>query len=226
MADRLWRVQVSFPLGSGVPEDAVVNVWHFDDDDDPVAAPDDTGLWITQQLDQFYSAVGPVVFANSLTGTASLKMYDMAEPEPRQAVHTSEFTFATAASDPFPGEVALTLSAAADFESGVPAARRRGRIYLGPIAQSAGTKVNHQIRPSVGAMTAVRDAADDLAAGFEHPGSPGFRLHWAIYSPRTQQLGGTIGQAFNDVQSGWVDDAFDTQRRRGCKPLSRLTFES
>lgn len=224
MADRLWRVQCSIPLDSGVPEDAIVNTWHFDDDDDPVASATDTSDWIVQQLSNFYSAIDQIVFPSTVSSPMTLKMYDMAEPEPRIPIDTAEITVTPSANPPLPNEVALCLSFAAEMESGVRPSRRRGRIFLGPVQNGAAEVVNSQLRPTFAVRDAVRNAANELQTGFEHPGSPGFRLRWSIYSPRTRETGGTVGQAFNDVLSGWVDNAFDTQRRRGPAPTTRDVF--
>jgi hypothetical protein len=39
---------------------------------------------------------------------------------------------------------------------------------------------------------------------------------WVVYSP--------TDDAYHEVANGWVDNAWDTQRRRGYKPTSRTTF--
>lgn len=224
MADRLWRAQVTIPLDSLVPEDAIVNTFHFDDDDDPVAAPDDTEGWIMQLLTAFYQSFDQLLFPNTVASPAVVKMYDMAELEPRQQVGGGTIPLTPSAADPYPGEVALCLSFAAAQESGVNPARRRGRLYLGPVANDVYVVAASQARPAQTLVDLIVGAADTLQAGLEHPASPGFRLRWSVYSPTTRAGGGTVGDSFNDVLTGWVDDAWDTQRRRGPKPSQRTTF--
>lgn len=226
MADRLWRAQVSIPLDSGVPEDAIVNTWHFDDDDDPVAAPGDTRDWIMQALRNFYQTIDATLFPRTIGANATVKLYDIAAPMPRQPLFTETLALTPADQDALPSEVALCLSFAAAMESGVPPARRRGRVFIGPLATTVAEQVNSQSRPSTAAMTVLRDAADALQNGVVHPGAGNpYRLRWSIYSPKTDETA-TVGEAFNDVLSGWVDDAFDTQRRRGPGATSRLVFTS
>lgn len=224
MADRLWRAMVSIPLDSGIPEDAIVNVWHFDDDDDPLVNEDDTGAAIKAELGTFYNSISASLFPTTIGPTATLKCYDMADPEPRVPTYTSTFGISPSGGPPMVNEVALCLSFAAAAESGVPAQRRRGRIYLGPVAQAAGVVVGSQLRPTDAVRATVAAAAAGLQNGRPHTASPTLRLRWSIFSPTTVAHGGTLGQAFNDVLSGWVDDAFDTQRRRGAAPTTRATF--
>ena len=224
MADRLYRVQVTVPLDSMIPDDAIVNTWHFDDDDDPVAAPSDTQGWIMQALTAFYTAIDSAVFPASVASPLTVRMYDMREAEPRQPVDVDTIAIVPSADDPLPNEVALTMSFAATPISGVNPQRRRGRLYLGPIAASAGELVNSQWRPKAATRTAIANAASALIDGVEHPGSPGLHLKWAIYSPTTDAGGANLDDSFHDVVSGWVDDAFDTQRRRGCEPTTRTVF--
>lgn len=224
MADRLWRAQVTIPNTSEIPEDAVQNTWHFDDDDDPVAAPEDTMGWIMEMLTAFYQVVDAELFANSVGDTATVRFYDMAEPTPRLLLGTDTIPLTPSVTDPLPGEVALCMSFAAAPLSGVNPARRRGRVYLGPVKQTAVSVINGQSRPNAGIRTAIATAAGTMAEGIEHPGSPGLRCRWALYSPATQAGGATIGESFHDVVSGWIDDAWDTQRRRGAAPTARVTF--
>lgn len=224
MADRLWRAQVSIPMDTALPEDAIVNTWHFDDDDDPIAAPDDTRDWIMQALTGFYQTIDNVLLAASVTSPATVRLYDMADPTPRQPLFTEQIALTPVnGDDGLPSEVALCLSFSAAVSSGQNAARRRGRLYLGPIATAAITTEGGARRPSAAVRTVIANAAAVVRNGIEHPGSPGLHLKWAIYSPTTDATD-TLANAFNDVATGWIDDAFDTQRRRGARPTTRTTF--
>lgn len=100
-----------------------------------------------------------------------------------------------------PTEVALCLSYATvdDVDTSTP--RRRGRIYL-PIP---GTSV----RPSTSQQEAALDLGEELAAI-----GVGTAQTWKLWSR-------TDGATF-DIESIWVDDAWDTQRRRGLAPTARI----
>lgn len=224
MADRLWRAQVSIPMDTALPEDSIVNTWHFDDDDDPIAAPDDTRDWIMQLLTGFYQTIDNVILAATVGSPAVVRLYDMREPTPRAPLFTETIPLTPVnGDDGLPSEVALCLSFSAAVSSGQLAARRRGRLYLGPLATAVQTSEGGARRPSAAIRTVVANAAAVVRNGVEHPGSPGLHLKWAVYSPTTD-LTDTIDNAFNDVANGWIDDAYDTQRRRGARPTARTTF--
>jgi hypothetical protein len=93
--------------------------------------------------------------------------------------------------------------------SGTPQSRRRGRIYFGPFRTSG---LNTQGRPAAGLITSLVNAGDALLAASDAAAN----WQWVIWSPTT---GLEVG-----VANGWVDDEFDTQRRRGRVPTARTTF--
>jgi len=70
-------------------------------------------------------------------------------------------------------------------------------------------------------MQALADAAAAMEDGTVVAG--GLSVKWAVYSPTTDAVD-TIDNAFNDVLDGWVDNAFDTQRRRGPAATTRITW--
>lgn len=222
MADKLMRAQVTIPRVTGVPEDAFTNTWYFDGDDlgGPIA---DGGYHDTVMtlLGNFYHAIDQ--FLCGMAGTvATVKIYDMRDPEPRipERIDTIALTLGTG--DWMPAEVALCLSFQAAGASGVNQARRRGRVYLGPIDHDATYTQNlGDVRPTSTCRDAIAAAAGALRDGADT--TFGSHVSWAVYSP-TLDVVGTIDDAFNDVDNGWVDNSFDTQRRRGSAPSLRSLF--
>lgn len=224
MADKLMRAQVSIPLDSGLPEDALVNTWYFDGDDDAEMVDEDYSDQVMTMLTTFYQSIDGIVFPSTVGPNATVKIYDMRDAEPRVPERTDTIPLSPSATAPLPNEVAICLSFAAEYESGVSPARRRGRVFLGPVSVDAVTVVNSQARPHASAQDAIRDAAAVMQDGLIHEIGSVLRTRWAVYSPKTHDVTDDIGAAFNDVLTGWVDDAFDTQRRRGAGPTSRLVF--
>lgn len=224
MADRLYRAQVTIPLDSALPDDAIVNTWHFDDDDDLAAGPEDTQGWIMDALTGFYQAIDSEIFPSTVGTQAVVRMYDLRDPEPRQVKAMDTITLTPSAVAPLPNEVALCLSFAATQASGINPQRRRGRLFLGPIKNTAAEVVGSQLRPLEATRVAIAAAAATLVDGVSHPGSPGLHLKWAIYSPTTDAAGASLDDSFFDVVSGWIDDSFDTQRRRGAEATTRTVF--
>jgi len=95
-----------------------------------------------------------------------------------------------------------------------PAARRRGRIYIGPLNVAAvGTGVNG-VGIAAGVRTAICAAAGTLVT--DSNAVLGGTSYWGIWSRKNVAIYGITG--------GWMDDGFDTQRRRGIKATNRTTF--
>lgn len=110
----------------------------------------------------------------------------------------------------FPQEVALCLSMQGARVSGTPQARRRGRVFIGPITTATMTDG----RPNSTARGTLATAADTLAGNLKAAERPSELSIWSV----------TDGVAVV-VRDGWVDNAYDTQRRRGVSPTARSVFE-
>lgn len=222
MADRLMRAQVSIKLDSNVPEDAIVNTFYFDQDDNGILPPpDDSYNAVVTSLADFYHAIDTELFPSNVDTTATVRIYDMRDPQPRLLRRTSTFVIEPSADDPLPHQVSLCMSFAASPLAGVNPARRRGRVYLGPIRKGAALLDSSQARVWAQVRNAVKTGAESLLVPANVGGSS---LSWSLYSPTTDAAGANIDDSMHDVQSGWVDDVFDTQRRRCPDATTRTTF--
>lgn len=95
-----------------------------------------------------------------------------------------------------------------------PAARRRGRLYIGPLSTATGGEdPDLGSRPTSTFRNKVRDCASRLA---NHNNGLPDQPQWCVLSQRNDAVYPVIG--------GWVDDAWDTQRRRGLAPTVRSVF--
>jgi hypothetical protein len=181
---------------SGLAEDVVVNAWSFTTQGTKVDAE---AAAIVTALDDFYSSLAS--FRSSLlTGECIFKFYDRADAKPRVPWYIDQKAIGTSDSA-LPPEVALVTSFKAAPVSGQPPARRRGRIFLGPLSQ--GALSNSVGRPTAGVLQAVGQASVALAQASKDAGA----WSWAIWSP--------TDNAAREVFEGWVDNEFDIQRRRG-----------
>lgn len=211
------RVQVALERDTALPEDWVVNTFHFGDVDIAVAeAPQ-----LVTRLQTFYSTVDDFL-SPLLSGNATAKVYDLSQPEPRVPVYTTTFTVVPGAGSNMPAEIAVCLSYQAALVSGEPIARRRGRLFIGPMSISAlGAQVGGDVTVHASCKTALTTAAITLAGD---PPLPGQGI-WSVYSPKSDETG-TLASSTFPIVGGWVDDRFDTQRRRGSKPTSRLIWNN
>lgn len=224
-----YRVRVTIPHSSGLPEDEVVNTWSYmiggSGDRDTLAAD------FQAQLDAFYTAWVPG-YGHTDYGWGSMvaEHFDMLEERPRRPFQTLTFATGTApaSNSNWPAEVSITLSFQKTAVSGERQARMRGRVYLGPLSQGA---ADEPLIP-----TAIADAIAGHA-NTQFFGGTGL-THLAVYSPSTH-YGKAIGEkivegdeeipdalpaSFHIVDRLWVDNAWDTQRRRGLKPTYRKTY--
>lgn len=200
------RAQVVLQSATGLPKDNVSNTFHFDTASVASSVLDS----VTDNLITFYNAnttafsvgyyISGAISRNS--GVSYIKLYNLDDAEPRVPLRTTGFTLvAPGSTTQMPGQVALCLSFQAARVSGGAQARRRGRIYLGPLSAAAqGSGVNAD-RPATGIITTLLDAGETL-----YDNSLADNTLWTIYSP--------TGDTNVGVNNLWVDDRFDTQRRR------------
>lgn len=227
----LARVQHIYNHKSGLAADAVVNTWYFRSIATPV---DDAPMDFVTIINDFYnqqytplttSVVQFIATVQMATLRETYKVYDMDHAEPRTPVlvHTpptpSPANSATAA---LPSEVAVCLSYKATAVSGSNPARSRGRFFLGPLNTSilSADASNSASRPLATARTAILECinrAADLAWTT-------YNWQWVGFSPTNNNtaMPSEDPDAWYRINECWMDDAFDTQRRRGVAPTSRI----
>lgn len=207
----LYHAQVVIPNDNNLAEDAVVNTWNFVALDGPGAITE-----ISDQLEDFYTAWQTYRSSAYQWQLTRLKIYDQDEPAPRVPVYDAPLGLtADAAPNTLPHEVAICLSYQAERESGQNQARRRGRVYLGPFASAANNTSDG--RPATALVTALGVAARALlVASNSAPNS-----QWVVWSRTAPSPANTSA-----VDNGWIDNAFDTQRRRGMVASSRTVFNA
>lgn len=212
--------QVRMPFVTNLPKDVTVNTFWTLGGSDRVQQAEDAA----DALVDFYTEPpgGGDEIANWLSArisrgaeACSVVTYDISDPKPRPPIHVRQFSMPSASNTAsLPDEVALVLSFHGEPAAGIPQARRRGRIYLGPLWDGAATAAaNEPSRPSTTLITQVQAAAVTLASTLNgENGAP----QWIVYSRVSANNAPVIG--------GWVDNAWDTQRRRGADPTTRNTW--
>lgn len=129
-----------------------------------------------------------------------VKAYDAEKGKPNPPLAIKTLSAGLTPASPGPRETSLCLSYYAD--SNVP--RRRGRLYIPAIFIATGTL---PVRPT----QAQRDSMVQFVTMFKNLG--GLDTDWVVWSRRDQQA--------HTVTNWFVDDDWDTQRRRGLRPTTR-----
>lgn len=230
-----YKITNAFHSVTGLPEDDVITTYHFDTTEDgennatalklcghvaaaweSITAPG-TGkpsAWISPEISRVQK---PTVKAYGHNGGSPIAMTDWL------AMTASNFD------QGMPGEVALCLSYNADLTDILeeapddadpdsrperPASRRRGRLFVGPLVLTCGT-ATEPTRP----IDTLRNDLLGLGVFLGNPTDPALTAvdaMWIIYSNA-----GLAGEAHEIIRCS-VDNAFDTQRRRGVKQTNRL----
>lgn len=199
-----YAVQMTLKTSNQNPADYVTNSWSFEADD--LTALD----LALDALEDFYNTIDPLYSESIVQNGHELKAYNRADPTPRAPVIERTFNFTTAPSgDTLPHEVAVVMSFQGQKQSGVPQARQRGRVFIGPIDQ---IRCDSDGRPSAQTRTTLTGAGQDLLDASQAATT----WIWDVWS--------TVNGLPSEVNNGWVDNAFDTQRRRGRVSTSRNVF--
>lgn len=211
------RIQAILQGDSMLAEDQYVNTWHFDTFDGGVDRETDFANLVTD-LTAFYQAIDGYL-SIGLQPSIEFVGYDLGDSEPRAPFADDTAALTLSASSGIPSEVAICLSYQGQRVSGQSQAQRRGRLYIGPLgANVLGTSIDGQHRPAAAFVTALAGAGTALLAS-TYAGT-----WWRVFSPTRAAQGGGLSLAMTPVTDGWVDDAWDIQRRRGAQPTTRTTF--
>jgi hypothetical protein len=202
----ILRAQVILASDSGLPEDVCINTFHFDTG---VVYDSASAQSVIDRVKVFYNAIQARLSATINPDTSRIKIYDLADPKPRVPKEDQSLGMTETGPSSMAREVALVMSFQAAKQSGVAQARRRNRVFLGPLSISGGvTDADYRPLPTV--VAEITNAAAALKVNAT------FGTVWVIRSQ--------VGNFVAPVSDGWVDNAFDTQRRRGARPTARTLF--
>lgn len=197
------RVLCIQPSATGLGADAIVNSIAFEVA--PTPAPIDT---LIDHLATFFDTLDPNFRPLSLvTEQMEFRVYQLIDPPPREPdIHFRAVTESGIGS-PLPEEVAICLT----YHGARNLPRQRGRMYLGPWGVNALSAEEGHARVGSATRGAIITAFDTL---FTAAAADGYVF--GIVSPTTS--------SFITAQGGWVDNSFDTIRKRGPEPTSRLSY--
>jgi len=213
-------VQFTIPYSSRVPSDVVTTTWHADFNSPPFLPGPAEAAALVQKINNFYKKIfegSPGAMAQYMSpGNSRAKVYDLTDPMPRVALFDGPSPV-VASEDLVPSymppETAVCLSYRAAYQSGLPKASQRGRIFLGGIGNAcidAAVGVDFPV-VNAGFRNDIGVFANNLITDFAD-----VDWTWVVYSRKLNQSFPVVG--------GWVDNALDTQRRRGVTATTRTNW--
>nr|CRY97793.1 hypothetical protein [uncultured prokaryote] len=199
-----YRFQFTMLTADGLPENYVTNTLYTASVDDA-----DAGDCLVYFL-TFMRSIGASYSTYIQQNNHQYDVYRMSDATPRTPILSGLWNLTSAPTNPpLPPEVALCLSFQGDPFSGDPQSRRRGRIYVGPLRANESDSSGRPISALINRLAdAGANLLDDIAANTDSA--------WSVYSPTA---GGTV-----IITNGWVDNEYDTQRRRGRKATARTLW--
>lgn len=214
-----YRIVNRLQYQTFLPRDVAVNTFTFSCEPEDLPA-------MAQGVINFYNTVATsmgqtTAVANYIgqhvargANQASVTAWNLYDPEPRTPVHYEEYQLAGGASgDNLPLEVAACASFEGLPVSGVNQARRRGRVFIGPLKASAA------ILTGQAAPRFHPDFMDDLCAAMK-----GLQA-WTLTEGGVWLVESRVDPTqVTPVVRGWVDNDFDTQRRRSPRASARTTW--
>lgn len=204
------RAQVALGSATNIPADQATNTYHFEVTNATAEVLDN----ILDLLEDLYRGTSPgtglmqQMAADVCSGNYTIKLYDLGDSIPRAPVRERVGTRGPGQNVGLPSEVALCASFQGARISGEDQARRRGRVFipfLGITTVGAG-------RPDTAIILFVGLEFTLFAAAAE----ASLSVVWTIWSPTNQEM--------VPVTDGWVDNAWDTQYRRGIESTERTVF--
>lgn len=228
-------LECTFKDSDGLPKDDFVNVFYMNSSE---VAVEGERVQAVEKVVDFYTNMteggnpvgaylSPVIFPR----VGVVKLYDFADAKPRPILLQATFVIANSLGDGgLPEEVALCLSYYTDRN--LPS--HRGRIYIGPLASGAANE--SPVRPQAGFMAALADGGTRLigplpesfdatvisswdphgAAITDPPAAATGVVDWALFS---RKLNTQVA-----IEHGWVDNEWDSQRRRRIAATSRVLY--
>jgi len=178
----------------GLPENDCVNTLHFE-----INGPDTVEGVCDEVAGAYVAQAG--IFSGAIS-SMTIKAYEEGL-NPAGPGFSKDYPFVGAGSASV-AEVALCLSYAAVDDPEGSSPRRRGRIFLGPLS---GAQLSNERPPA-----AFQDSALAFGQALASAGTAG-NTTWLMYSQRDL--------TYAKIESIWVDDAWDIQRRRGLAPTAR-----
>lgn len=207
--------QVILRTTDNIAANFATNTFHFDIDEDPGLDNDKERICdeeITPAIAALYDSFRASTLGGLQIGGHRIKYVDIDDPAPQYPFVESVWDFPSGVAQVLlPSEVCIASSFEGVRVAGVNQASKRGRLFLGPLNVNA----NDNGRVDAAARTAIANGFKAFKDSTDDAGFSGWI--WTVYSRKLDIM--------TPVVMGHVDNAFDTQRRRGVSSTARTVWE-
>jgi hypothetical protein len=216
------KATVTLQMQSFLPKDVAVNTFHFNGTTTTHGAAAFDALVDFYKVDHEGDTMGSIAdhlssyLSNSNTLGARIRLVDFDPATGTETGTATEIPFnigVNSSGTNLPLEVAVATSYSAGAYVGVPPARRRGRIYIGPLKADVvvGTVGQPPVVNNAFVLT-CNEAAQALQETMFTAGAA-----WSVYS--------RVDGALRNINGGYTNNEFDTQRRREREADTRVLWE-
>lgn len=210
-----YRLMAVLQSSTGLPEDVVTNSVHVVTNN--LSDAETCAVALAQVYVDLKGALALTIDRNS--ASHQVRIYEVGAGPSGPPVLTVPIDLtggAAPTSDNLPQEVSLCVSfRPSDYFPGWPQAAQRGRIYLGPWVEGTASHAS-AVSPSRPGDAFREDVMRAMATFF--------RDVLLIPDAAVVVLSRSTGEAF-PVNFIWIDDEWDTQRRRQVDTTARLTWQ-
>lgn len=192
---------------------------------------------VAQELADFYATFAGNLSYGYLWGSTTIEFVDLEDDVPRTPYATKPIASIAGLTDAYydlPSEVACCVSFRGDVGSGLNPRRRRGRVYIGPLATTGaaeldlvGASLKNQICTAWKVAMTNAGYQHCVYSRYTHHGVPvGRRIDEKDSggNPIFPEIGSLLDDSFMPVTTYWTDNAWDIQRRRGIAATARFTL--
>lgn len=200
-----YRLQVILATSDNVPENFITNTYCIDTDLNETKRD-----LIVAAVKELYDTLRPSHLSDLIAQNGHrVKFTELVGTPPIYPTYDVTWNLDSAPTGAsLPSEVAMVASFQGARISGEPQRRRRGRVYIGPLKSA----ILDNGRPTLSSYQALAVAMSAFGIDINNVAD----TSWCVWS--------AVDQEAVPITDGWVDNSFDTQRRRGVQTTARQNY--
>lgn len=223
--------QAIWPHQNALPRDQIM--WTFAIQDKGGVTDLAAATKFAANLVAFQTATKDLLSTQYAWNLGKLRCFQLLEEPPRVPFAELNLVGVNSAggTNDWPPEVAITISYRAQLGSGENPRRRRGRFYFGPLQNytsgdtpTISSSITTLLATEWGKLLIDTDYTFSVYSRYTHHQVPvGSNINEKLPNgdPKYPEVPEALPASFAAVTYSWIDNAWDTQRRRGTRASTR-----